>query len=78
VALLAQRVRGVKNSEVIFCGPGLLSATPLTYCLRRNHGNYVVLCFSNPEDAVSFAKRFGGRSCWKYPENKRGDPKAAP
>jgi hypothetical protein len=36
VALPAEKVRGVGNSEVIFCATRV-SATPLTYSLRRDH-----------------------------------------
>jgi hypothetical protein len=46
VALPAEKVLGLKNSEVIFCAAGVLSATPHTYSLRRDE--WVLLLCSVP------------------------------
>jgi hypothetical protein len=71
VALPAERVRDPIHREVIFCAAGVLSATALTYSLRRDDGDFVVFCFSKSEDAEAFAKRFGGE---RLPRAAGGDP----
>jgi hypothetical protein len=61
VVLPAEKVRDPIDRELIFCAAGVLSASPLTYSLRRDDSDFVVFCFSKPEDADVFAKRFGGK-----------------
>jgi hypothetical protein len=70
-----RKVRDRVNREVVFCAAGLLSATPLTYSLRRNDRDFVVFCLAKPEDAESFAKRFRGEALRVVSASLKADPK---
>ena len=60
VALPANKVRGVRNSEIVWSFAAALSAAPRPYAVRRDGGDLVVFCFAKPEDAQAFCDRFGG------------------
>jgi hypothetical protein len=68
VALSADKVRGLKNSEMVRGFPSALSVAPLTYSISRADVDLVVFCFAKPEDAHAFCQRFGGE---RLPENGR-------
>ncbi len=60
VALSADKVRGLHNSQVVRGFEDTLSVAPLTYSVSRAEVDLVVFCFAKPEDADAFCQRFGG------------------
>ena len=60
VALAADKVRGARNSEIVWSFAQTLSAGPRPYSLRRDDGEFVVFCFAKREDAEVFSERFDG------------------
>jgi hypothetical protein len=59
VALPPKR-RGLKNSEVICCAAGVLSATPFTYSISYDDSGVAVFCFAKPEDAEALPSASAG------------------
>ncbi len=60
VALSADKVRGLHNSQVVRGFEDTLSVAPLTYSVSRADVDLVVFCFAKAEDAEAFCVRFGG------------------
>jgi hypothetical protein len=67
-ALSADKVRGVRNSEIVWCFAAIPSGAPRPYSLRRGDSDFVVFCFTKPEDADAFCQRFDGE---RLPETRR-------
>ena len=63
VALPAKKARDPVNREVIFCAAGVLSATPLTYSLRRDDNDFVVFYLAKSEDAEALPRASVGAGC---------------
>jgi len=70
VALLADKVRGLDNSEAVHAFADTLSVAPLTYSLRNGDLDFVVFCFARSEDAEAFCEKFGGE---RLPKTRRKD-----
>jgi hypothetical protein len=61
VALPADKLRGLMNSEIVRTAAVALSAAPQTYSVRRGDLDFVVFCFTKPVNAAVFSQRFGGK-----------------
>jgi hypothetical protein len=61
-------LRGLKNSETVRSFAETLSVNWQTYHISRGDSEFVVFCFSKPEDAQASAERFGGE---RLPETRR-------
>ena len=69
VALSADKVHSLANSELVWSFAATLSAAPRPYTVRNDgDDDLVVFCFAKPEDAQAFAERFGGE---RLPETRR-------
>jgi hypothetical protein len=74
---VADKVRGLKNSEVVRGFVDTLSVAPLTYSMSRDELDFVVFWFAKPEDAEAFCRNFGGERTDRLPDGP-GDDGTAP
>jgi hypothetical protein len=65
VALSVEKVRGVRNCEIVWGFAETVSPARRPYSLRRDDSEFVVFCFAKPEDAKTFCQRFGGERLLK-------------
>ena len=61
VALSADKVRDVRDSEIVWSFAATLSAAPRPHAVHHSAGDLVAFCFAKPEDAQAFAERLGGQ-----------------
>jgi hypothetical protein len=82
VALPAEKVQDLENSEMVHSAANALSAVPLTYSLRRDDLRFLVFCFAQAECAEAFCEQFGGerlpgrRGRLNHPSGARAVPAA--
>ena len=60
VALAADMVRGLANTDTVCGFAKTLTNAPRPYHVCRDDNDFVVFCFDMPEDAETFCLRFGG------------------
>jgi hypothetical protein len=61
IALSADKVRGVQNSQIVWSFAQTLSAAPRPYSLRRDDGEFVVFCLRNRKTRTRSAN--GSAAC---------------
>jgi hypothetical protein len=67
VALPADKVRGLADSEVVRGFADTLSVAPPTYSLPRGDADFIVFWFAKLENANAFRDRFGGEPLSETP-----------
>jgi hypothetical protein len=60
VALSADKVRGLKNSETVGSFADTLSVAQRQLHMCRDNVEFVIVCFAKPDNTEAFAKRFDG------------------
>jgi hypothetical protein len=73
VALSADKVRGLNNSQVVRGFADTLSVAPLTYSVSRADVDLVVFCFAKPEDGGGVLRSvWWGAPAWRAAMNLIG------